>query len=246
VTSDVTLLHMDTRKTKTDVRRAVLAVTIASFSLAALLGILALLSDGDFGETEARILVTTVVVGCASVLTLACLVPLETRWWPSSVAGFSSILGTTGLALGMTWSDSVLETDRVVQTFGVGLTLALTFAQVCLLLGVSVRRPSVSLLVWSTVAVSAFLAGQVIVLVVGQSDPSDAYWRLLGVVAILDVLGTLVTIALGVFGGDERVRSVTLSAAVADRLRAESHETGRPVRDLVDEAVARYYELPVD
>jgi hypothetical protein len=33
---------------------------------------------------------------------------------------------------------------------------------------------------------------------------------------------------------------------VAARLQAESAETGRPVRDLVDEALTRYYGSPVD
>jgi hypothetical protein len=237
---------MDTRTTKSDLRRAVLAVTIASFSLAALMGIMALLSDGDFGEGELRILVTTVVVGCASVLSLACLVPLETRWAPVSVAGFLLTLATAVLALAMIWASSDSWGDGALKTLGVGITLSVTLAQVCLLLGVSVRRPSVGLMVWLTVAVAALLAGQVIVLIVGDTEPGDGYWRLLGVVAILDVLGTLVTIALGVFGRDAEALSVTLSPEAAARVRAEALRTGQPVRALVDEAVARYFDLPVD
>ena len=57
-----TMVGMDTRAAKTDVRRAVLAVTISSFSIAALMGIGALLGAGGFGETSVRVLLTTVVV----------------------------------------------------------------------------------------------------------------------------------------------------------------------------------------
>jgi hypothetical protein len=68
----------------------------------------------------------------------------------------------------------------------------------------------------------------------------------IGIVAILDVLGTLVTIALGVFGRDEKGLTVTLTPRVAARLRARSLETGVPVTDLVDEAIAHYWGLSVD
>jgi len=239
------MVAMDTRAAKTDLRRVVLAVTITSFSIAALMGIAALLG-GEFGDTSARILLTTVVVGCASVLTLACLVPFETRWMAVSVTGFLVTLATATLALLITWVDSEGWGEGMLQTLGVGITLALTLAQVCLLLGVSVRKPSVSVLVWLTVAVAAVVAGMVITVIVGDSEPGDGFWRLLGVVAILDVLGTLVCIAIGVFSRDERVLSVTLSPAVAARVRAESQDTGRPVQELVDEAVAHYFDLPVD
>jgi hypothetical protein len=77
-------------------------------------------------------------------------------------------------------------------------------------------------------------------------DAPDGSLRALGVVAILDVLGTLVTLAIGVFGRDEGTLTVALSPEVAARLRARSRETGRPVRDQVDEAVSCSYGVPVD
>jgi len=240
----VTLLPMNTGETRTDVRRAVLAVTITSFSIAALMGIAALLGS-DFGETSLRILSTTVVVGCASVVTLACLVPVETRWSPVSVLGFVVTLGTAAFTLVMIWTESVDWGDGAYQALGIGVTLSVTLAQVCLLLGVSVRRPSVSPLVWTTIALSAILAGQVIALIVGEGA-GDGFYRLVGVVAILDVLGTLVTIALGVFGRDQRALSVTLPPEVAARVRAEAQSTGRTVSDVVGEAVLRHLDLPVD
>jgi hypothetical protein len=40
--------------------------------------------------------------------------------------------------------------------------------------------------------------------------------------------------------------TVRVPPAVAARMRPHSYETGRPVRDLVDEAIARYWGLPLD
>ena len=176
------------------------------------MGIAALLSVASFGETAARVLVTTVVVGCASVVTLACLVPLDSRWAAVSVAGLVVTVATASYALVMVWVNTESWDDDAWRALGVGITVSLTIAQMCLLLGVSVRRPSVSLLVWATLAVATLLAGLVIALIVGW-DAGDADGRLIGIVAILDVLGTLVAIALGIFGSDERTLSVTLSPA---------------------------------
>lgn len=221
------------------VRRAVVAVTIVSFSVAALMGIAALLSVASFGETAARVLVTTVVVGCASVVTLACLVPLDSRWAAVSVAGLVVTVATASYALVMVWVNTESWDDDAWRALGVGITVSLTIAQMCLLLGVSVRRPSVSLLVWATLAVATLLAGLVIALIVGW-DAGDADGRLIGIVAILDVLGTLVAIALGIFGSDERTLSVTLSPALAEAVRSRAAETGRTPDDVVLDAVRSY------
>lgn len=230
---------MDTSDRAT-VRRAVVAVTIVSFSLAALMGIAALLSVTSFGDTEIRILLTTVVVGCASVLSLACLVPLETRWSAVAVAGFLVTLATAALALTMVWAESDLFSDDVAKALGVGITASVTLAQICLLLGVSVHRPSIWPLVATTIAVATVLAGLVIALVVGW-DASDAGGRVIGIVAILDVLGTVVTLALGVFGGRaDPALTVTVSPDLAARMRQQAEQTGRPVGQLVDEALERY------
>ena len=59
-----------TDQTRTPWRRIIVALTIGSFSIAALMGIGALLGAGDFGTTEWRILGTTVLMGCSSIVVL--------------------------------------------------------------------------------------------------------------------------------------------------------------------------------
>jgi hypothetical protein len=238
---------MDTRAAKTDLRRVVLAVTIASFSVAALMGIAALLGAGDFGETSVRILLTTVVVGCASVVTLCCLVAVAGRYHLVGVTGFLVTLATAALGLVLVWGSWDHVDESLYQTFGVAIAASLTLAQVCLMLGLAGGRRSLAPVMWSTVGLAVVVLGMVSALITGYDDPSDAFLRTLGVVAILDVLGTLVTIAVGVFGrGEDGSLSVTIPPAVAARVRAESAATGRPEREVVSEALGRYFEAPVD
>ncbi|HEY3528620.1 MAG TPA: hypothetical protein VGK78_05675 [Nocardioides sp.] len=234
-----------TGTTKTDVRRAVLAVTISSFSIAALMGIAALLGAGDLGETSVRVLLTTVVVGCASVVTLCCLAVVGRRFEPVGVVGFLVALGTAGLGLLMVWGGSDDLIENLYHTFGVAVTASLTLAQICLVLGLAGARRSLAPLMWGTVGLALVVAVMVSSMITGN-DASDSFLRGLGVVGILDVLGTLVTIAVGVFGRGDRSLTVTLSPALAARLEAESAATGRRVRDLVDDALVHHYGMPAD
>ena len=55
------------------------------------------------------------------------------------------------------------------------------------------------------------------------------------------MLGTVVTLALGVFGGRaDPALTVTVSPDLAARMRQQAEQTGRPVGQLVDEALERY------
>jgi hypothetical protein len=241
------MVGMDTRAAKTDVRRAVLAVTISSFSIAALMGIGALLGAGDFGETSVRVLVTTVVVGCASVITLCCLVAVGGRFQVVGVSGVLLALATAALGLLMIWSPSEDVIDSLLQTFGVAVAASVTMAQVCLLLGLAGARRSLAPVMWATVSLALVVFCMVSTLITGYDDPADGFFRTLGIVGILDVLGTLVTIAVGVFGrSDDRALTFTIPPAVVARVQAESAATGRPVRDVVDQALARYFDVSVD
>lgn len=223
-----------TSTTRTDVRRVVLAVTISSFSIAALMGIAALLGADIFSETSVKVLATTVVVGLASMLTLCCLVVVGGRFQPAGLLGFLVTLGTTVLALALVWSASETLWNHVDQGFRVAVTASLTLAQVCLLLGLAGSRRRLAPLTWSTVAL-ALVVGTMVSALIYDYQAGDGYVRGLGVVAILDVLGTLVTIALGVFGRDERSLVVTIPPALAPRLRALAQERGRPVDEIAGE-----------
>ncbi|MGC4108890.1 MAG: hypothetical protein QM747_00340 [Nocardioides sp.] len=232
-------------------RRYVIRLTIGSFSLAALMGVAALLRPGRFGDTEGRILLTTLVVGAVSILMLCYLAPSGARARLVGAAGAVSALLAGTCALVMTWL--LWQQDPgvpLLRTFGIASVGALTLAQYSLLLARVSRRPLVVRLLAATLVLGCVLACLVSALILGW-HPSGAGARTIGVVAILDVLGTVVTTALGIVGRDaaaeeEGPLTVVLPAETAAVLRARSLASGTPVVDLVVDAVTRYVGGPVD
>ena len=229
------------------VRRIVVRLTIGSFAIAALMGITALLVPGRFGSVQGRILMTTLVFGVTSVLMLCYLAIGETRnRWLGVVGGVAAVTSAM-CALDMFWAHWQHDPGPgLLRTFGVSGIVALSLAQFSLLLAVIRRGGTVEYLLRSTMAVGTVLAGLLIAAVLGW-NAGDAAARLTGVIAILDVLGTVVTIALGVFGRDRRHHAtrplkVELPEPLATRLRARADASGQDPAELVVEAVTRYVE----
>jgi hypothetical protein len=224
------------------IRTAILRVTIGSFSLAALLGVIALLGGGAFSETEARILNTTLLVGVGSVMVLCYLATAGTAYQPVGIAGGAVVVVPLACALFVIWADYEVEPpEALVKTFGVGAVVAVTLAQACLLLGPAARaRRTIRRIMWTTVVLATVLAGMVSALVLGL-EPRNAYWRLLGVVAILDVLGTVVVAAVTRFGTRAPApASLSLPPELVRRVVTEAERTGRAPEDVVGEALDRY------
>lgn len=229
----------------TPIRAAIVRVTIGSFSLAALMGVIALLGGGDFGETQGRVLLTTLLVGVVSIAVLCYLATGDTPWQPVGVAGGLVVLVPLVTALIMIWgSFDNFPGDGVVKTFGVGAIVAGTLAQASLLLALAARGQRLTrgiLLV--TLVLAAALAALTSALVLGLDPQGDWFFRMLGVVAILDVLGTVVAAALSRFGtGADPHPSgeIALPTTLAVRLDALAARTGQPRADLVALAVEQY------
>jgi hypothetical protein len=234
-------------------RRTAAALTIGSFSLAALMGIVALLAGGSFGDGEGRVLLTTLIVGCASICMLCFLATSGTRWAATGVAGALVLVVPVVTSLVLVWTDWDLfdsDSDGLLKTFGIGVVAAVTLAQICLLLALAGARHSLALVLWSTVVLAVLLALLVSGMILGGVGADD-WWRVLGVIAILDVLGTLVTIALARFGRHEPAPAtgsgsaglqVTLSPGHARALGELSRRTGRSPAELVEAALDSYLQ----
>lgn len=231
----------------TQFRRIVLAVVIGSFSLAALMGIAVLLTGGAFGEAQGRVLLTTVVVGVESVAVLCYLaVAGRPTAFVGALGGLVSLV-PFGLALWLTWGgDAPEELERI---FGISVTIAASIAQACLLLVIA-DRPRLRPWVAATLVTVTIVAGMIIAVIIDGSGFDGGFWRIFGVIAILDVLGTLVLGALGAFGRREpapghavgppppAAPSGALSAPVQARLTDVAHRRGvhpdRIVTDALD------------
>jgi hypothetical protein len=233
--------------TAAPIRTAIVRVTIGSFSLAALLGVIALVGGGAFGATEGRILLTTLLVGVVSIAVLCYLATAETPYQPVGVAGGVVVLAPLVSALVMIWSDySEAPPEWLGKTFGVGAVVAASFAQASLLLAMTVRaRPAVRRILAPTLVMATVLAAMVSYLILGPEPRATPYFRLLGIVAILDVLGTVVVAALTRFGrGTVRPApppaALVVPPALAARVVDLAERTGRRPEEVVDEALQRY------
>ena len=222
-----------------DIRRLVSTIVIVSFSLAALMGIIALLSGGEFGETEGRVLLTTVIVGVESVAMLCYLAMAGHRLAVVGAAGALVSIVAFSLALWLTWGgDSVVEGDGLWKAFGVALTLAASIAQASLLLALAGRHHIGLGLVGTLVAITV-AAAMIVYAILRGGDLNDAYWRVFGVVAILDVLGTVVLTAVGAFRRrpDEDLEPRLLTTAVESRLLEAAKERGTSPSQLISDAL---------
>lgn len=178
-----------------DVRRVVVTLVIGSFSVAALLGIIALIGGGDLGETEGKVLLSTVIVGVESIAVLCYLAVATRRTALVGLAGGLISLVPFAVAMWFTWSES--DSQLLWDTFGITVTIAATLAHACLLLALD--RGRLRLLLVATLVAMAVVAGMICNAIVNGDNLDDLYWRSFGVVAILDVLGTVVFAALGIF-----------------------------------------------
>ncbi len=221
-----------------DLRRLVTTTVIVSFSLAALLGIIALLAGGEFGETEGRILLTTVIVGVESVAMLCYLALAGHRFaWLGAAGGLVSLVAFA-MALVMTWSNTSFDGDFPWKTLAVAITFAASLAQASLLLALAGKhRIGVGLI--ATLAADAVVAVMITIAVIDGSGFDDWYWRVFGVVAILDVLGTVVLTAMGAFRrrSDVDAEPRLLTTAVESRVLEAAKDRGTSPSELVSDAL---------
>ena len=220
-----------------DLRRLVVTLVIGSFSIAALLGIIALLGGGELGETEGRVLLTTVVVGVESIAVLCYLAVAGKRAALVGLAGGLISLVPFALAMWFTWGGS--EPQWLWNVFGVSITVAATLAHACLLLALD--RGRLRLVLAGTLVAMAIVAGMISNAIVNGDHLGDLYWRTFGVVAILDVLGTVVFAALGLFSrrataaGEPDLMTPALESRVLDAARSRGVSPAQLISDALDD-----------
>ncbi|CAI9405433.1 ribbon-helix-helix domain-containing protein [Nocardioides sp. T2.26MG-1] len=224
-------------KIGTSARAVIVRLTIGSFSVAALMGVAALLSGGSFGRTEGRVLLTTLLVGVASVAVLCYLATAGTSFQTVGVAGGVTVAVPVVTGLLLIWADlGSGPQDAAGRTFGAGTTVAATLAQACLLLVLGARgRPTLRGLLAGTLVLASVLAVALSVVIVAQDDPPSGVLRGMGVVAILDVLGTVVVSALSRFGPQAGAVSLSVPAGMVASIDAV--RGGRSRDDVLKDAI---------
>lgn len=168
--------------------RAFALAAVGALCLAALAAILIFLF-GEFQETEGRILITTLAVAGYSLIGLAATTRLARP--PAWLAPLGLGLSAVGfvLMLALIWTEP--KGDVLGQIAGSVLVLAVAIAHAALLLPRRADPPAAGAVLRATLTASAILAAMLIRVILLDTDPGERYARWLGVVAVLDVLGTL-------------------------------------------------------
>ncbi len=169
-------------------QRIALWIVIASVSISALLGILALLA-GDFGDTQWKVLGTTTSVTGASVLAMAATTAWGRRyiWWLAPLAAASGIVGFAIVVAGI-WVDP--SGNDVWWQSAITLIVVASAASYAALVSRAVLAGALRWALSVAYVADALLALTVIV-AVWADNASDDTWRRIGVLAIVQASATV-------------------------------------------------------
>jgi hypothetical protein len=225
-----------------ELRRLLLVGTVSALSLTALFAIFGLLA-GSFDETQVRILATTGGCGLASLLAMPGTRLLE-QGRHVAVGRLVVLLAalTFVVELWAVWIDT--ESDVSWRSLAVALSFTIALAQIAGSL--ARRRPSdpdsVALL-----GVGAGVCALVLALLISLAAVSKigdtGYYRLLGVVAVLDVLLVALQAAVRRFGAGPAASAAPNRGApafvcvLADGRRIRPHSTARDLPSAVAAAL---------
>ena len=181
---------------------------LASVAASALMGSYAVLRE-DFGETETRLLLSTLTIFGASAITLACGLAWE-RGRLGVVPPLGVGLGLVGLVLMLVliWGDPDTDRPLLVKAVATEVTLAVaaTHASLVGVVGMGRRAsPAVS----AALGLNGVLTAMTIVPIWWESvGEADAYWRVYGSLFVLLVAVTIAIPVLrrlqGATGDEER------------------------------------------
>lgn len=238
-------------------RRAAIIAIVVSLAVAALLGIIALLS-GEFGELQGKVLLTTLTIAAFGTTAL-CHLAIVTR--AVRVVGFVGIgtsIGAGICAFVLIWIDwaADFDTEGWFKALAVLAIIAASLAQTNLLLLLADRpHPLIRVALGVTLVAIAVIAIMVILPILSDGeipgDHGEGYWRAFGVLAILDALGTIALPILGLVlrrapsASSGAVRAETAAAApvdASDRLVLELPATMSAQLDAAATAAGRTRE----
>ncbi len=222
--------NVSPNQTLKGVRRIAVVFIIVSLSITALVGIVTLLT-ASFGEVQAKVLLTTLLMAGFSITALCHLAVVGRALQIVGYLGIaaSALAFFTGVYLiWSSWDNWSESRETILKTFAVLGVLAVSFAHANLLLLLAGRRnPFIRTSLFITVGLIGLLAALNIVPIVTNGEipgENELYWRFLGVVAILDVLGTIVLPVVNRFARDAGpivvVHLEADVAAKADRIAA--------------------------
>lgn len=195
-------------------KKIFLLTLVASLCISALLGIIVFIF-GNFGGIESQVLLTALTVCGFSLTGLACAALKEKNTFPTFAAiGMITSVVTFIMYTCLIWEiiDWDLFDDWGIIKILLVLTIAsISCAQASLLLFVQSKNVFVNIALSLTIIFISIVGLFTSIIIVGElfdGPNDDILYRILGVLVILDVLGTIVTPILHkVYSQDTLVKS---------------------------------------
>lgn len=177
-------------------KKLFLIALIISLSISALIGIYILLF-GEFRDTEIKILLTTLSIGAYSIAGLCCSALLEKDKFKTLVFSWI-IISTLGFFLTINMIREILpliiNNNILLGKFTwIIAILAASFAHTCLLLLINIKKNLVNITLRATIVIIFIVAIMLSILIIREFNPQELFLRILGVIGILDALGTITT-----------------------------------------------------
>lgn len=169
-------------------RRRILLLAVAGLlSVAALLAI-AILLVGRFGDTERRVIGTTLLLAGYGVVSLPGVVLLD-KGRARTIAEGAVALAAAGAALGLVSIWGFSDVEAVGKSVGTATILAVAAAQVAALTARRVKRdPTVVRELFAASCGTAALAAGAAVAAIWAQPSGTLYARLIGALVVLDLL----------------------------------------------------------
>ena len=185
-----------------ELTRTFLIIALASLVISAAIGIVLLLI-GDFGPNHQNLLLTAVVVGGFSLTGWAC-VARNGNWWMWPLRPLGAATSTVALVVVVLRIWGLIEpADEFWRVLVTPTVLAFTLAQLSLLMGYRSASGLVGICRAGAMVTAAALAALIFGGIWGylDTDGGGMYRRLLGIVGILDLSGTLALFPLSLLAG---------------------------------------------
>ena len=164
---------------------------IVALSISALIGIIIFLF-GDFGEIEIQLLLTTLSIGGYS-LTGLCSSIIYNRKDLKAFSIYGMLISIIGFISTIMAIWEIFDFENLWKTIAILIILTVGTAHASLLLQIKTNIEKVKLLMTVTISLISVICLMLIYSTINEFSENEFYYRMLGMIGILVVLGTIIT-----------------------------------------------------
>ena len=168
-----------------------LTTLVVALSISALIGIIIFLFS-DFGEIEIQLLLTTLSIGGYS-LTGLCSSIIYNREDLKAFSIYGMLISIVGFITTILGIWEILDFGNLWKIIAIFIILSVGTAHASLIMLIKTNIEKVKLLMTVTISFISVICLMLIYSTINEFSETEFYYRMLGVIGILIVLGTIVT-----------------------------------------------------